>query len=277
MADTTGIQWCNHTWNPWRGCTEVSPGCDNCYAREFSYRNPKVLGVWGEGDNGTRPIAAEATWRAPARWNRDAIAAKEERRVFCGSLMDFFEDRDDLFNPRIRAMRTINNCQNLTWLVLTKRPQNIQKMWADNPRGTVWNQDRNVMFGTTVEDQKRADERIPIMQSVMRVYRARTFLSVEPLLEEIDLDVHFSKCPVDWVIVGGESGGGSRPCDVEWVESVVVQCQKHSVPVFVKQLGSRCVADGILMKLLNKKGGDMSEFPDWLQLRQFPPDFMLQR
>lgn len=92
MAENSKIQWTHHTFNPWRGCQKVSSGCDNCYAETMSKRNPGTLGVWGP--NGTRVVASEAQWRLPHKWNREAEAAGERRRVFCASLADVFEDWD---------------------------------------------------------------------------------------------------------------------------------------------------------------------------------------
>ena len=92
MKDTK-IEWCHHTFNPWRGCTKVSAGCAHCYAETLSHRNPAVLGVWG--DQGTRPEAAEAYWLHALRWYEAAIEAGEVRRVFVGSLMDVGEDRPE--------------------------------------------------------------------------------------------------------------------------------------------------------------------------------------
>src|SRR4051794_38669367 len=100
MATETKIQWTHHTFNPWRGCQKVSPGCAHCYAEQLSLRNPKVLGEWGP--DGKRVIASESYWRLPLKWNRDAHKAGERRRVFCASLADVFEDRPELVKPRER-------------------------------------------------------------------------------------------------------------------------------------------------------------------------------
>lgn len=90
MGQVTGIEWTHHTFNPWRGCTKVSAGCANCYAETMSGRNPGTLGVWGP--NGTRVVAADSYWKQPVKWDREAAAAGERRRVFCASLADVFEN-----------------------------------------------------------------------------------------------------------------------------------------------------------------------------------------
>ena len=157
------IEWCHHTFNPWRGCAKISAGCANCYAEMLSRRNPTVLGIWGEGPESTRVVAAESSWREPLKWDRAAAAAGERHRVFCASLADVFEDwqgpllaadggilhwdgdtsvdsgwktRTE-FDPlaavflrhvRGRLFRLIDDTPNLDWLLLTKRPENIAKM-----------------------------------------------------------------------------------------------------------------------------------------------------
>lgn len=154
MAENSKIEWTHHTFNPWRGCTKVSPGCANCYAESLSGRNPKTLGVWGP--NGTRVVASEAMWREPVKWDRLAKAAGERHRVFCASLADVFEDwngpmldaagvtlvsspifgnrpgdRLRMDDVRLRLFRLPTATPNLDWLFLTKRPENIARMMPD--------------------------------------------------------------------------------------------------------------------------------------------------
>lgn len=161
MAENSKIEWCHHTHNPWRGCTRVSQECAKCYAETLSHRNPGTLGVWGP--NGTRVFAAEATWREPLKWDRKAKDAGERHRVFCASLADVFEDwggsvtgsngnrlwwcHGSLSNSplpsvgmekgcrwatlddvRSRLFDLIDETPNLDWLLLTKRPENIDRM-----------------------------------------------------------------------------------------------------------------------------------------------------
>jgi protein gp37 len=248
VGEQTGIQWCHHTFNPWRGCARVSPGCEHCYAETLSKRNPKVLGVWGV--QGTRVVASDAMWREPLKWDAAARRLRERHRVFCASLADVAEDRPDLVEPRARLVRTIKATSSLDWLLLTKRPENLTRLFPEDILRRCW-------IGTTAEDQQRADERITLLLQTPAAVR---FISAEPLLEKVDLkcylDGHeehgtpFSDppartvggCigwtpPLSWVIVGGESGPGSRPFDLAWARSIVSQCTAAGVPVFVKQLG----------------------------------------
>lgn len=256
MGKDSAIEWTHHTFNPWRGCTKVSPGCEHCYAERGSKRNPKLLGVWG--DEGTRVIAAETYWWQPLRWNELAKAAGERHRVFCASLADVFEDRPELYDPRYRLFELIEGTPDLDWLLLTKRPENIQRMipskWHEKPQPNIW-------LGTSVEDQQRADERIPHLLKCPAVVR---FLSVEPLLGPIrfrrmiadeterDLldgidrtttqhlavpEVTIGVGIIHWVIVGGESGGNARPMHPNWVRSIRDECLAIGPAFFFKQWG----------------------------------------
>ena len=330
MGAETKIEWCDYTFNPWRGCTKVDASCKHCYAETMSKRNPKVLGVWG--DSGTRVIASESMWRQPVIWNHKAgcIAAATgvniRPRVFCASMADVFEDRADLVEPRKRLFDLIDATPNLYWLLLTKRPKNVKRMlvfdwWLRNPGKSLERiidenlvEPRpNVWLGTSVSDQESADKRIP---ELLQVPAAVRFLSVEPLLGPVDLThvplpdgdrlgtglfAHGDGCGIDWVIVGGESGGNARPCNVAWIRSIVAQCAAARFPCFVKQLGARpvgwcatqgdsdadghetdhcdayegseisqpCPAGHCAMRV-DRKGGDSAEWPDDLRVRQFP-------
>jgi protein gp37 len=237
------IEWTNHTFNPWRGCTKVSEGCTHCYAETLSHRNPSVLGFWG--DAGTRVIASESAWGEPIKWDRKAKKAGERHRVFCASLADVFENREELVQPRERLFATIQATPGLDWLLLTKRPQNIASMatealgWDVATHGTP----PNIWLGTSVENRKHGLLRIDRLRKIPATIR---FLSVEPLLEdlgEIDLT------GIHWVIVGGESGHGARPMHPDWVRAIRDQCVADRVPFFFKQWGD-------VMSVLNE---DMPE------------------
>ena len=255
MAQNSKIEWTHHTFNPWRGCTKVSPGCANCYAEKQSKRNPAVLGVWV--DHGARVVASDSYWREPLKWNAAAEQAGERHRVFCASMADVFEDRPELVEPRERLFDLIYRTKSLNWLLLTKRPANISRLvgatinefHADGIFDNVW-------LGTSVENQATADERIPLLAEIRGPVK---FLSVEPLLGPVDLStwctrrsgtICFSTMPeytvgsgfdlipsVDWVIVGGESGPKARPMRPDWARSIRDQCVSNNVSFFFKQWG----------------------------------------
>jgi protein gp37 len=221
VSETTSIEWCDSTFNPWTGCTKVSPGCDHCYAEAWAKRSGTVQ--WGPHAQRRRTTAAN--WHKPLQWNTEAfwqcsscgwrgiatdmttrgedfahysacpgcdadafVAAR--RRVFCASLADVFDNqvptewRADLFE-------LIRQTPHLDWLLLTKRPQNIVRMIHDHGaiagNGTRY-LPANVWLGTTAEDQKRANHNVIHLLRAKKVLGARiAFLSVEPMLEAIRL------------------------------------------------------------------------------------------
>lgn len=181
--------------------------------------------------------------RCPVNWNRNVGTQRE--RVFTASMADVFDDevpkawRDELWE-------LIKSCGNLDWLLLTKRPENIKQMLPES-WGNGW---PNVWLGTTVENQRRANERIPILRDIPAVVR---FLSVEPLIEKVELNLD----GIDWVITGGESGRGYRTMEPEWAISVRDQCIESKVPFFFKQWGG----------ISPKKTGSLLEGKEW---KQFP-------
>lgn len=271
MGENSKIEWTDHTFNAWIGCSKVSPACDHCYAEAMAKR--AGWDVWGD-DKPRKSLRAEY-WKQPHKWNRTALESGQRARVFCSSLADVFEDRRDLDVWRENLWGVIEETPKLDWLLLTKRPQNMTwlapKRWANRWPANVW-------AGTTCEDQARADERIPYL---LRVPATVRFLSVEPMLGPVDLVDAVGRAMLDldmfdggdlgihWVIVGGESGPGARPFALEWARSIVAQCKSAGVSVFVKQLGSK-PTDGSLVRLRNRKGGDMTEFPEELRVREFP-------
>lgn len=272
-----------YSWSPWRGCAKVSDGCAHCYAERESKRRGVSFGVWG--DNGVRTVASDSYWQLPLRWNREAQERGERSPVF-PSLCDPFEDRLDLVVPRRRLWRLIEETPNLDWLLLTKRPENIEAM---RPSVGSWPWS-NVWLGASVENQEQADKRIPVLLQIPAAVR---FVSAEPLLEPIRLDCYgLTGCPtgwldepgIDWLIVGGESGPGARPFDVAWARDLRDQCRAAGVPFFLKQLGAnpfieerdldaipnrKMLPDGRL-RLDDTKGGDPAEWPEDLRVREFP-------
>ena len=234
MGTKTDIEWTDHTFNPWWGCLEVSPGCDHCYARELARRFGRQ--VWGPPHRTTRMVTSAAYWRQPLAWNRAAAAEGRRHRVFCASMADVFEYHPQLDAVRARLWELIAATPWLDWQLLTKRPMHIRRMlpsaWLEAPRANVW-------LGTSVEDQPRAELRIPHLVGVPARVR---FLSCEPLLGPVDLEPWLGE--LHWVITGGESGPHARPCDPAWVRSLRDQCQSADVALFHKQWGGRTTKAG---------------------------------
>jgi protein gp37 len=219
-SQTTTIAWCDHTFNPWVGCTRVSPACDHCYAAVWARRYNYV--EWG----GPRRRTGKEKWREPLAFDGDARVAGVRMRIFCDSLADVFDNQvpDEW---RVDLWSLIDQCRALDWLLLTKRPQNIAKMLpATWPWSHVW-------LGTTAENQREADRRLPILVDIPAAVH---FVSVEPQLEPVDLSRYLG-AGLDWVICGGESGRGCHPFDLDWGRSLRDQCAAARIPFFMKQLG----------------------------------------
>lgn len=298
MGKNTGIQWAHHTFNPWRGCSKISEGCANCYAEVLSHKKDG-LGEWGP--NARRSVASEKYWNYPIQWNREAELSGERARVFCASLADVFEERDDLEEHRKRLFELIKKTPHLDWLLLTKRSafanEWLHRYYGSSTQckddGTISISGKplpNVWLGVSVENQEAADLRIPDLLTSPAVCR---FLSCEPLIGPVDLCrlsyqggvavidslrglyggvfPHAKVPAVDWVIVGGESGEKARPCHIEWITDIKDQCEgekdrylpKPKTKVFVKQLGINPWHGDPAQEypITSKKGEDVSEFP----------------
>ena len=269
MGEVSAIAWTDATFNPWWGCTRVSPGCENCYAETLATVRRK-LPVWGV-DAERKPMS-EAYWRDPVKWNRKAGEGPERRRVFCASMADVFEMPPERNAQawgvqtvaRERLWKLIEATPNLDWLLLTKRPQNVRGLvpWTHGWPANVW-------LGTTTEDQKRYDERWPILAEIPAAIH---FISHEPALGPLEIRHHEGARP-DWVITGGESGHGARFYDLGWARRVVEQCREYGIAPFVKQLGADPIdgTAGCSVRLRDRKGGDPSEWPEELRVQEFPP------
>ena len=225
MARDSKIEWTDHTFNPWWGCTKVSPACDHCYAEAWAKR--VGLDVWSTGK--PRRFLSDAYWRQPHRWNAEAERSGRRARVFCASMADVFEWEKGLSSWRQRLWTLIDETRCLDWLLLTKRPHLVRRLtpWEDEWPDNVW-------IGTTVENQRWVDKRLPHLSDIPAHTR---FLSCEPLLGQIDLDDWLERKAVHWVIAGGESGPKARPSDPLWFYMVRDQCIAHATPFHFKQWG----------------------------------------
>jgi protein gp37 len=262
LAKETKISWCTSTHNPWIGCTKVSPGCDNCYAETLAHRFG--LAVWGV--HAERKRTRTETWAAPLKWNRAATKSGKQHLVFAASMADIFDNqvptewRDDFWE-------LVRRTQSLTWIILTKRPQNFRAMlpsdWADGYP--------NVWLGVSVENQIEADRRIPILRGTPAALR---LLSVEPMLELIELglpqaDAHDA---ISWVIVGGESGS-NRAMTPDMARSIRDQTLSAGVHFFMKQRGSGTAG---WPPAHTAKGESPEEWPEDLRI-QSTPQRVIQR
>lgn len=231
MGANSKIEWTTHTFNPWWGCTKVSEACKHCYAETWAKRVGQ--NIWGPKPQ--RRFMSETHWKQPLKWNRDADGAQERPRVFCASMADVFEHRDELLQHRLRLFELIEKTPNLDWLILTKRPQNVKKMvnWTHEWPTNVW-------LGVTIELQKRADELLPYLDEIPAKVR---FISAEPLLGPLSIQSWLGTT-IDWVITGGESGPKARPASPEWFRSLHSQCMERKVPFHFKQWGDWAPGQG---------------------------------
>lgn len=268
MGTKTGISWTDKTFNMVIGCSRYDECCVYCYAERLDARFYKE-GHWGVKSD--RKTMSEKYWKSPLAWNENAKKNGINFKVFCSSMADVFEDNDKLIPEREKLWKLIKATPNLTWQILTKRYDCIEKFlpedWGDGYD--------NVWLGISVGLQKRADEYIPVFLKV----KAKTkFLSCEPLIGEINLSPYLKTGNINWVIVGGESGNGSVPedksvkfryreCKLEWIESIVKECKENNIAVFTKQLGTHLAKT---MKLKDKTGADVDEFPESIKFQEFP-------
>jgi protein gp37 len=216
MSTTSKIEWTEQTWNPVTGCTNVSPGCKNCYARGFAKRL-KAMGVPGY-ENGFDVSLQRSRLHEPLERKRPTI-------YFVNSMSDLFHEEIS-FNYIDEVFETISRTPQHQYQILSKRHQRMEAYFVDRePPPNAW-------LGVSVENRKHGLPRIDSLRQISATIR---FLSVEPLLEplgELDLD------GVDWVIVGGESGPRARRMRPEWVRSVRDRCLAAGIPFFFKQWGS---------------------------------------
>lgn len=273
----TKIEWTERTWNPIAGCSVVSPGCTNCYAMKMAHRlshTEKYKGL-------TKVVNGKPVWTGEVRQDTDALGLALRVRK---PTMWFVNSMSDMFHEGVSAISldlmfdVMRRCPQHTFQILTKRPGRMLIYTAmRQPLPNVW-------LGTSVEDRKRKD-RIDVLRKVPAAVR---FLSLEPLLDDLEeLDL----TGIHWVIVGGESGPGARPYDLQWARDIIRQCKAAGVPVFHKQVGRNpfsktkeppfdhwALSDGpqafdngpFYAMLRDPKGGDPSEWPADLRVREFP-------
>ena len=276
----TKIEWTDKVWNPVTGCTKVSEGCRNCYAETMAKR------FWRD-----RPFSEV---RCHAERLEEISHWRKPVKIFVNSMSDLFhDDVPDDFIWKVFDKITRGNRRH-TYMILTKRPRRMlewfkkyqEKFWHYHAPGepnrpyvvASW-PDPCLWLGVSVEDQKTADERIPILLQIPAAIR---FVSVEPMLGVVDLEPYLQYPPfheyykhtfgltewrgLDWVICGGESGPGARPMHPDWARAVVKQCSMADIPIFVKQLGSVWAKENTA----HSNGGDLNKFPADLRIREFP-------
>lgn len=287
MGETSAIGWTDGTFNLWWGCVEVSPACDNCYARTFAARTG-FKDIWGV--DGPRRFFGEKHWHEPLKWNRKAEAAGKRKRVFVQSMADIGEVRHDAVGQQMDEARErffgdiVPATPWIDWLLLTKRGQ----FYRSVPRAIL---DRpNVWPGVTVEANAYRSRLVPICA---RGAAGPIWVSYEPGLEYIDFRP-LAKLGLRWVVMGGDNAprAKARPFDVRWPRQMIRDCREVGMAPFVKQLGSRPgypAADGPQLPGLNcealvddfgdgwcryglrdSAGADPAEWTEDLRVQEFP-------
>lgn len=231
--ENSSIEWTDHTFNPWIGCAKVNTLCEHCYAWVLmDVRYGRV--EWGP--RGTRQRTSPENWKKPISWNRKAEKQGKRFRVFCASLADIFEDRDELIPWRHDLFALIDRTPHLDWLLLTKRPELIPRLWEPPSSRSQCGRSpyrQNVWLGTSVGTQVTADEGLPALVQARHLAPV-LFASCEPLLQAVRLPLLSN---IDWVIVGGESGAGARPMEESWVTEIRRDCEETRTAFFFKQWG----------------------------------------
>lgn len=252
MAENSKIEWTDHTVNLWWGCSKVHTGCKNCYAEYFSDTRYKK-NLWGEKQPRQRIKSAFSDLN---KYQKQAESENKLLKIFCGSMMDIFEDSKLLTNPteefettsdlRFRLFNKISKGEynNLIFLFLTKRPENIV---LNVPTSWITNAPKNVWFGASVSNQETYKKTIGIIDALPSL---NSFLSVEPQVGNIEIGV--SAFGLGWIIQGGESGHGKRPFNLDWAYTMKSRCKAANIPYFFKQIDK------------------VQPIPDDLQIREFP-------
>ena len=246
MGKETGISWTSHTFNPWWGCTKVSPGCDNCYAETLDAR-------WGDphwGKGVPRRIFGAKHWAEPLAWNAAAMRAGKPALVFCASMADVMDDEAPV-GQRERLWELIDNTPNLVWQLLTKRPQRYMRYLPKEFKHC------NVWLGMSAENQENFEIRADHLIDASVDRGTVAFISYEPALGPLTLRTR-PNWQLDWMICGAESGANRRPMEKFWVESIQKECAERGTKFFMKQFGARTPEEGARL------------IPAELLIREFP-------
>lgn len=240
MAENSKIEWTDHTFNPWIGCTKVSPGCDGCYAENLMDKRYGRVS-WGAGED--RQRTSVGNWRKPLQWNK---AATDTTYVFCASLADVFDNEVDAL-WRYDLFKLIESTPNLTWLLLTKRIGNVRKM--TDPMLGNRPLPANAAIGATMVNQEEYDrDRMKLHEVKVSCGPLFTFGSFEPLLGQVILD----RYAPDWVIAGGETDQGShkaRFTDPAWYRGLRDGAARFNRSFFMKQMTNKGpIPDDLLVR-----------------------------
>lgn len=279
MSKDTKIQWCDHTWNPWRGCRKVSPECENCYIVHTA-----PFRTTGQTHGDKRVRAGDSYLKEPLEWNAAAEKADVRRRVFCMSLGDWLDTENVPLQWWVGILDMIRQTPWLDWLLLTKRPQNFNKRMRELAvlESAFEHASETAAWAMQWEQGKKIPHNVWIGVSAgvdctaaLDIPAPVHFLSCEPMIKPLD-ETHARW--FDWIIFGGESGPGAREMEILWLENGLSFCREHRIPAFVKQLGEKphsnyALRQDRLNEMKSEKRGDWSEWTRpfaHLKVREFP-------
>lgn len=301
----TSIEWTDQTWNPTRGCTRISPGCVNCYAERMAARDLPGMKSPTTGEPFAIITPSGPRWTGNVELIPHMLDVPLKRRkptvYFVNSMSDLFHESMP-FREIDRVFTAMVAADHHTYQILTKRADRMRAYFASGrhddghgPDRADYHLDQNIWLGVSVENQEYADKRIPDLMATPAAVR---FVSYEPALGPVDFRPYLNctcdgtgeHCAVcisgglDQIIIGGESGPGARPFDIQWARNTIAQCKAAGVAAFVKQIGAkpfsghslhkqihhRSTDGNLYLKLEDRKGGNMEEWPVDLRVRQMP-------
>jgi len=252
MTDKSTIEWTDASWNPMRGCTKISPGCKHCYAATFAERFRGVPGHPFEQGFDLRLVPEKLD--EPLQW-------KKARKIFVNSMSDLFhKDIDDAYIMRVANVMLEANWH--TYQILTKRSERMRDLLNSKLASAA--KAPHIWWGVSAEDKKYGAPRIAHLQAAKVAVR---LVSAEPLLEDLGT---LNLKGINWLIIGGESGHGARPFHLDWARTLIRECKPQRIACFMKQVGRQPWDAGKRLKLASAKGGDPSEWPVDIRVREYP-------
>ena len=258
MGDTTGITWTDHTRNKFWGCTMITDACTNCYASAWSKFTRNALFPKGYVKGSNRVLIKSATLGQLQKWDKQAAAEGRKGKVFANSMSDIF-DMEVPDEWRIEEFEWFSQQKNLYFQVLTKRSGYPEKYYQNHPYDPS-----NIWLGTSLG----SDKDLHMAHEIVKAPALLHWISYEPAIGP--LSVYELPPEIKWLVIGGESGHGARPFNIEWALETVEACKDLRIKVFVKQLGLHPQLNGKPYLVSDSHGKILSEWPEALRIQEFP-------
>ncbi len=285
MSENSKISWTDHTFNIVWGCEKITSECAGCYAETWAHR--MGYNVWGKG--GTRRILSKDYWKKPLKWNEKAAKLGVIQRVFCGSMCDWLEDHPIVNAERQRLFPLIMQTPELTWLLLSKRIENFERMIPKSWFYSVFPD--NIWLGISAGCQETWDACWPVLENLKYKYYRLAFISIEPMIGPLDIREDLMAAGFDagdeestriiqqpdLLIIGGESEQPkwkARPMNLQHVYDLINQVKETGVKIFVKQLGSAWARKAGIYDI-DPKGDNWDYWPEDLRIRELPDEVVI--